>query len=320
MAMIKQTIVPHLWFNEEAQEASKFYTAIFPSSEVTHVTTLDDTPSGDCDVVSFGVWNEMYMAISAGPLFKFNPSISFMVNFDPLMFGSSSENERAAREKMDEVWNALSDGGSALMPIGKYPFSERYGWVQDKYGLSWQLILTDPKGDPRPSIMPSMMFVGENCGKAEEARNFYLSVFRNSKPGELVRYGPEQGPDREGTVMFSDFMLENRWFTAMDSAHEHSFSFNEALSFIVYCDHQDDIDYYWEKLSAVPEAEECGWLKDKYGVSWQIVPFAMDVMMQSGSRAQIARLTQALFQMKKINLVALQSAYDGGGDGAQERI
>jgi predicted 3-demethylubiquinone-9 3-methyltransferase (glyoxalase superfamily) len=104
-----------------------------------------------------------------------------MVNFDPLLFDPSPSREKDAGEKIDEVWEKLSDGGTVLMPIGQYPFSEWYGWIQDKYGLSWQLILTNAEGDARPPIVPFMLFVGENCGKAEEAIKFYLSVFRNSK-------------------------------------------------------------------------------------------------------------------------------------------
>lgn len=110
---------------------------------------------------------------------------------------------------LNEVWNKLSDGGTPLMPLGRYPFSEWYGWIQDKYGFTWQLMLTNPEGEPRPAIVPSLMFTGDNCGKAEEAREFYLSVFRNAKPGTIVKYGPGQEPDREGTVMFTDFMLED---------------------------------------------------------------------------------------------------------------
>jgi predicted 3-demethylubiquinone-9 3-methyltransferase (glyoxalase superfamily) len=155
----------------------------------------------------------------------------------------------------------------------------------------------------------SLMFVGKNCGKTEEAREFYLSVFRNSKPGALFRYGPGQEPEKEGTVMFADFMLEGQWFAAMDSAREHKFNFNEAISFIVYCDTQGEIDYYWEKLSAVPEAEQCGWLKDKYGVSWQIVPTAMDEMMSKGTPEQMRRVTEAFLTMKKFDLAELQKAY-----------
>src|SRR5687767_6218618 len=174
MTAIKQKIVPHLWHDKEAKEASAFYASIFPDSKVTNITTLHDTPSGDCDVVWFEIRGQKFMAISAGPLFKFNPSVSFMVNFDPLLFGSSPSREKDAREKLDAVWEKLSAGGTVLMPIDKYPFSERYGWIQDKYGLSWQLILTDPKGEPRPAIVPFTMFVGKNYGKAEEAIRFYL--------------------------------------------------------------------------------------------------------------------------------------------------
>jgi predicted 3-demethylubiquinone-9 3-methyltransferase (glyoxalase superfamily) len=126
----------------------------------------------------------------------------------------------------------------------------------------------------------------------------------------MFRYGGDQGPDKEGTIMFADFMLENQWFAAMDSAHEHAFTFNEAISFIVNCDSQEEIDHYWEKLSATPEAEQCGWLKDKYGLSWQIVPAVMDEMMRSGSPEQIARVTQAFLKMKKFDIAALQRAYD----------
>lgn len=306
-----QKITPHLWFDKEAKEATEFYASIIPDSKITNITTLHNTPSGDSDIVSFELWGQKFMAISAGPLFKLNPSVSFIVNFDPLLFDHSSLPQKAAREKIDRVWEQLSEGGTVLMPIDKYPFSERYGWLQDKYGLSWQLILTNPEGDPRPPIMPSLMFVGDNAGRAEKAINFYLSVFKNSKLGLVYRYGPNQEPDKEGTIMFADFMLENYWFAGMDSAHEHNFSFNEAVSFMVSCNTQKEIDYYWEKLSAVPEVEQCGWLKDKYGVSWQIVPKDMDEMMSNSTREQIDRVTQAFLPMKKLDIAELKKAYEG---------
>lgn len=306
-----QKITPHLWFDKEAKEAAEFYTSIFPDSKVTNITTLHNTPSGDSDIVSFELWGQNFMAISAGPFFKFNPAVSFMVNFDPLLFNQSSSPEKAAREKLDRVWEKLAEGGTALMPLDKYPFSERYGWIQDKYGLSWQLILTNPEGDPRPPLIPSLLFVGDKVGRAEEAINFYLSVFKNSKLGVAHHYGPNQAPDKEGTVMFADFMLENYWFVAMDSAHEHNFAFNEAISFMAACDTQKEIDDYWEKLSAVPEAEQCGWLKDKFGISWQIVPTAMDEMMSQGTPEQIDRLTQAFLPMQKLDIAKLNQAYEG---------
>jgi predicted 3-demethylubiquinone-9 3-methyltransferase (glyoxalase superfamily) len=304
-----QKITPHLWFDQEAKEAAEFYAAILPDSKITNIATLHhNTPPGDVDIVSFELWGQKFMAFSAGPMFKFTPAVSFMVNFDPLLFNGSAQE---AREKLDQVWARLSEGGIALMPIDKYPFSERYGWLQDKYGLSWQLILTNPEGDPRPPILPSLLFVGDVCGKAEEAINFYLSVFKNSKQGLIARYPKGMEPDREGTVMFADFMLENQWFAAMDSAHAHHFTFTEAVSFMVSCDTQKEIDAYWDKLSAVPAAEQCGWLKDKYGLSWQITPTAMNEMMSQGTPEQIDRLTQAFLPMKKLDIAQLNRAYKG---------
>lgn len=304
MATFQHKITPHLWFDKESKQAAEFYTSAFGNnSKITNITTLHDTPSGDTDIVSFELSSQPFMAISAGPLFQFNPSVSFMVNFDP----SRDEN---ARKNLDALWEKLSAGGTALMPLDQYPFSERYGWVADKYGLSWQLILSNPEGEERPFIVPSLMFTGNVCGKAEEAASFYLSVFKNTRQGTLFRYGKGQEPDQEGTIMFSDFMLEGQWFAAMDSAYQHNFEFNEAISFIVNCDTQDEIDHYWEKLSAVPEAEQCGWLKDRYGLSWQIVPTAMGEMMSRGTKEQVDRITQAFLPMKKLDIAQLKKAYE----------
>ncbi|MDF2791726.1 MAG: 3-demethylubiquinone-9 3-methyltransferase, partial [Neobacillus sp.] len=114
MLKTNQKIVPHLWYDKEAKEAAEFYASIFPESKITDVTTIHNTPSGDSDIVSFELWGQKFKAISAGPLFKINPSISFTVNFDP-------SREKDAREKIDEVWNKLSEGGTALMPLDQYP-------------------------------------------------------------------------------------------------------------------------------------------------------------------------------------------------------
>lgn len=298
------TISPHLWYDKDAKAAAELYTSAFPQSRITNVTTIHDTPSGDCDIVSFVLWGQQFNAISAGPEFKLNPSISFMVNFDP-------SQDKDAKARLDAAWSKLAEGGQVLMPLDKYPFSEHYGWVQDRYGLSWQLILTNPAGEVRPPILTSLLFVGEVCGKAEAATDFYLSIFKDSERGVLMRYPKGAEPDQEGTVMFSDFRLEDRWFTAMDSAHEHGFAFNEAISLMVHCDTQAEIDYYWSRLSAVPEAEQCGWLKDKFGVSWQITSTRMDTMMSTGTPEQIGRVTQAFLPMKKFDLAQLEAAYAG---------
>ncbi|MCC5905089.1 MAG: VOC family protein [Balneolaceae bacterium] len=300
-----QKIVPHLWFDTQAKEAAQFYVSAFgKNSKINSITTLHNTPSGDVDSVTFELLGHSFIAISAGPHFTLNPSISFMVNFDP-------SRDKQARENLDELWGKLSEGGAVLMPLEEYPFSKRYGWIKDKFGVTWQLILTDPEGEPRPDIVPSLLFTGDVCGKAEEATEFYLSVFKDTRRGELFRYPAGGEPDKEGTIMFTDVMLEGVWFAAMDSAQEHDFRFNEAISLAVNCNTQEEIDHYWDKLSAVPEAEQCGWIKDKYGVSWQIVPRVLGEMISKGTPKQVDRVTQAFLPMKKLEIAKLQKAYDG---------
>lgn len=300
-----QKITPHLWFDKEARQAAEFYCSLFPSSNITHTSTIRNvpTPTGDCDIVSFEIGGHPFMAINAGPLFKPNPSISFIVNFDP-----AREND--AKTRLDATWAKLSSGGKELMPLDKYPFSERYGWIQDKYGLSWQLILTNPAGEERALITPSLMFTGEVAGRAEEAIDFYLSVFKDGKRGMSARYPQGVPHEQEGTIMFADFYLMGTWLAAMDSAREHKFGFNEAISLLIPCQTQAEIDYYWERLSADRKAEQCGWLKDKFGISWQVWPAAMGEMMANGTPEQIDRVTQAFLPMKKFDIAKLQEAYD----------
>jgi predicted 3-demethylubiquinone-9 3-methyltransferase (glyoxalase superfamily) len=299
--------IPHLWFNREAKEAVGLYTSLLPNSKITSVTTLHGTPSGDCDIVSFELSGQPFMAISAGPLFKFNPSISFHIKC-------------RTKDEVDALWEKLSQAGNVRMPLGAYPFSERYGWVEDRYGLSWQVIFTGESGMTQ-RITPVLMFVGKVCGKAEEAVNFYTTVFKNAPVAKtetgntqaniLARYGKGEEPDREGTVRYASFTLLGQEFGAMDSAREHTFAFNEAISFIVRCETQKEIDYYWGRLSADPKAEQCGWLKDRFGLSWQIVPAILGEMMGSRDREKVARVTQAFLKMKKFDIDALQRAYEG---------
>lgn len=301
-----QKIVPHLWFDKEAKEAAAFYAEAFGrGSKVTKSFSIEGTPSGTADIVWFELLGFEFQAISAGPVFKPNPSISFMVNFDP-------SRDPEAQAHLDALWTKLSEGGKALMPLQEYPFSERYGWIQDKYGFSWQLILTKPEGEPRPDIIPSLLFVTASCEAAEKATDLYLSVFKDAKRGTVARYPAGMEPNKEGSIMFSDFTLEGQWFVAMDApAKMHAFAFNEAVSLIVDCKDQAEVDYYWEKLSAVPEAEQCGWIKDAYGVSWQIIPGWTNALFDGPDKEASARAVQAMLKMKKLDGDALQAAYDG---------
>ena len=298
-------ITPHLWFDKEAVQAAEFYCSTFPNSNVTDVSTLRNTPSGDTDIVTFELFGQTFQAISAGPLFRFTPAVSFFVQCE-------------TKDEVDAFWNKLH-AGNALMPLDSYPFSERYGWTEDRYGVSWQIgYIGDQEMTQR--ITPTLMFVGDVAGRAAEAVNFYTSVFPNSKVGDIFRYGAGEEPDEEGTVRYVGFSLDGQEFAAMDSAQDHKFGFNEAISFMVGCEDQSEIDYFWDKLSAVPESEQCGWLKDRFGLSWQIIPRLLDEYMARGSQEQIDRVTEAFLQMKKFDLADLQRAYEGtearvGGEG-----
>lgn len=298
-----QKIIPHLWFDTQAKEAAEFYVQAFGNgSKIVSSSVLKNTPSGDCDVMEFDLWGYSFMSISAGPYFTFNPSISFMLNFDP-------STDPQAKEHLDALWEKLSDGGQALMPLDTYPFSDHYGWIKDKYGVTWQLILTKPEGEPRPPIIPSLMFTGDMTGKTEEAIDYYVSIFKNSKRGMTAPYPEGAAPEKSAKIMFAEFMLEHQWFTAMDSGHMHKFGFNEAVSLLVQCEDQQEIDTLWSKLSSVPEAEQCGWCKDKYGVSWQINFAEMQTMMTKGTQEQTDAVTQAFLPMKKLDIATVTQAF-----------
>ena len=295
-----QKIVPHLWFDNQAREAAEFYVSAFGNgSKITGSTTLHDTPSGDVDSATFQLLGYSFMAISAGPMFTLNPSISFFVQIEPA-------------DEVDRLWNELIEGGQVMMPLDTYPWSERYGWLQDRYGLTWQISLGNKKDTGGQFITPALMYTGETYGRAEDAISHYTSIFRNSEIEGILRFGKDEAPDKEGNVKHAQFSIEGQTFMIMESAQDHVFNFNEAISLMVYCDTQEEIDYYWEKLKAGgdPDARQCGWLKDRYGVSWQIVPKVLDEMMTKGTREQVDRVTQTFLPMKKLDIAALQKAYD----------
>jgi predicted 3-demethylubiquinone-9 3-methyltransferase (glyoxalase superfamily) len=288
-------ITPHLWFDKEAKEAGRLYTSIFRDSKIKSTSTLHNTPSGSVDLLSIQLMGQEFRLISAGPLFKFTPAVSFLVACD-------------TKEEVNVLWKELSQGGSPLMELGEYPFSDRYGWTQDRYGLSWQLMFMGGR-EIQQRITPTLMFVGQQCGRAEEAINFYSSVFPNGKVGHILRYGANEAPEKEGNIKHGGVTLDGQDFAVMDSARAHKFTFNEAISFMVHCRTQEEIDSFWSKLSADPKAEQCGWLKDKFGLSWQIVPTVMDQMMNDKDEKKLARVTQAFLKMKKFDIAKLQEAY-----------
>ncbi len=299
-----QKITPNLWFDDQVEEAAQFYTSLFKDGEVGQVTRYDSAaakasgrPEGSAMTVAFQLAGQDFVALNGGPHFEFTPAVSFFVTF-------------GAEAEVDALWKGLSAGGGVLMPLQRYDWSEKYGWLNDKYGLSWQVAL-GTQGEEVQTITPFLMFVGEQHGRAEEALRFYTSVFGDSSITGIMRYGPKES-EPEGAVKHAHFSLQGQTFTVMDSALAHDFTFIEAISFIVNCVSQKEVDDFWNKLSAVPEAEQCGWLKDKFGVSWQIVPTALPELLSDPDPAKSQRVMQAMLEMKKIDIAALEQAYGQG--------
>ncbi|MBD0332686.1 MAG: VOC family protein [Chitinophagaceae bacterium] len=279
---MKNKIYPCLWFNGNAKEAATFYCSVFKDTNIEADTPL---------VVTLESAGQKFMLLNGGPEFTFNPSISFFVLCE-------------TEEEVDKAWNSLVAEGSVLMPLDKYEWSEKYGWVQDRFGISWQLSFGKMQ-DVGQKFTPTLMFTGPQHGRAEEAVHFYTSVFDNSAIIGILRYSKGDN-DVEGTVKHAQFKLDGNVFMVMDSSYPHAFHFNEAISFVVACETQEEIDYYWSKLTEGGSEGHCGWLKDKFGVSWQVVPTILERLMSEPVRRD--RVMQAFMQMKKFDIEQLQNA------------
>lgn len=199
----------------------------------------------------------------------------------------------------DILWEKLVEGGTVLMPFQAYDWSEKYGWLNDRYGVSWQIGVGDSGAQ---TIALSLLFVSEQCGKAEEAVSFYSSLFEDSSLTHMMKNSETANAD------YAQFTLAGQTFMAMDSDEKHDFGFTEAFSLLVNCETQAEVDALWDKLTEEGEESQCGWLKDKYGVSWQIVPTELGKLMSDPDQEKAARVTQALMQMKKIEVAALREA------------
>jgi predicted 3-demethylubiquinone-9 3-methyltransferase (glyoxalase superfamily) len=298
---ITQKITPNLWFDDQAEDAARFYTSLFKDSRVGEIARYDraaaevaNRPEGSAMLVTFQLAGQDFVALNGGPHFKFTPALSFFVTLEH-------------EAEVDALWEQLAAGGSVLMPMQAYDWSDKYGWLNDKYGLSWQVAL-GKRDEVGQTIVPSLLFVGTQHGKAEEALRFYTSVFDNSSITGIV-HDTTQGSKAEGTVRHAQFKLDGQTFIAMDSALDHGFTFTEATSFIISCETQGEVDYFWDKLSAHPEAEQCGWLKDRFGVSWQVVPTIVPRLLSDPDPAKAQRVMTAVMQMKKIDIATLERAY-----------
>lgn len=279
---MKNNIYPCLWFDNQGKEAADLYCSTFGKSGISEENQI---------VLTFQLNGQKFMGLNGGPMFTPNPSISFYVVCQ-------------TREEVDRAWNRLSDGGLELMPLGEYEWSDYYGWVQDKFRISWQLALGKME-DVGQKFTPFLMFTNNQKGKAEQAVRFYTSIFDGSSIEGILKYGAGENGN-EGMVKHAQFKLGSQVFMATDSSIPHDFGFNEGISLVVDCDDQRQIDYYWDKLTAGGEESMCGWLKDKFGVWWQIVPAILPKLL--GDPARAGRVTEAFLKMKKFDIETLIKA------------
>jgi len=280
---MKAQITPCLWFDNQAKEAAALYCSVFANAKITSESHI---------VTEIAIAGRKFTLLDGGPMYKPNPSISFYY---------VCENE----QELDRIWKAFSAKGMVMMPLDKYPWSEKYGWVADAYGVSWQLAL-GKLSDVGQKVTPFLTFTGKDYGRAEEAIEHYTNVFKNVKVDGILRYGANEKPDQEGKVKHAQFAINGNKFMVSESAAPHAFSFGEGVSFTVYCESQEEIDYFWDKLTESGEESMCGWLKDRFGVSWQIIPAVLGQIMSDPSKA--GKAAKAFLSMRKLNIEQIVQA------------
>ncbi len=296
---MNRPIVPCLWLDDQAEQAATFYTKTFPNGRVLFQSRYPETadnpsgkPRGSVLTVEIELAGQRFTLLNGGPMFTINPSISFFVNV-------------ATAAEVDRLFGVLAEGGQALMPLNAYPWSPRYAWVKDRFGVSWQLMTGAEMG---ATIVPCLMFAGANHGRASEAIAHYTAIFPRSKTDVIDRY--VAGEPVEG-VKHGRFVLDGQTMVAMDSGTTHGFGFDEGLSLQVMCENQAEIDRYWSALGAGGSPGPCGWLKDRFGVSWQVVPKDMAQVLTSPNTAARDRAFGAVMKMGKLDIAQIQAAFDG---------
>ncbi len=280
---MKEKITPCIWYNGQANEAATLYCSIFEDAKIT-----DQSPF----VTAINVSGQSITLLDGGPKYKPNASISFYYICEK-------------QEELDRIWKAFTQEGTVLMPLDKYPWGEQYGWVSDKFGVSWQIALGKIE-EVGQKITPCFLFTGKQYGRVEEAIDHYSSIFKTVKIDGILRYGANESPDQEGKVKHAQIALNGQKFMLMESAAAHNFTFSEGVSLTIHCENQEEIDHYWGKLTESGQESMCGWLKDKFGVSWQIIPVILSKIMSDPAKA--GKAAQAFMAMRKLNIEQIVQA------------
>lgn len=274
-----------LWFSKEAEVAMNYYTSIFSPSKKK---TVDYTNEGKVMSTDFELMQAKFVTLNGNSMSTFNPSINFFVCCE-------------SKEELDQLYANLVKDGEVMMPLDSYDWSDYYLWLNDKYGVSWQLMKDDLKNVGQ-KITPLFFFSGKQRGKAKEAMDFYLSIFSESKSEGAMFYSKEEGLP-ETYVKHAQAKLLGHTFMFMDSGVENDFPFNESVSIMIHTKDQAETDYYWEKLlQNGGEEMMCGWLKDQFGVCWQVIPDGFREILTQADEIKREKAMQAMMQMKKLDI------------------
>lgn len=279
--MSPQAIYPCLWFNNNAGEAAAFYCSVFQQSAILHNAPV---------AVSFELWGTRFLALNGGPAYAINPAVSYFVYC-------------GGEEEIQRLYDTLSEGGKIIMPLGKYDWSPRYAWVTDRFGVNWQLDVDDIRVAQK--IVPCLLFTNQKNGLVKAAISQYTKIFQPSMI-LLEAPFPTAAGMPEGSLLFAQFKLNGFVMNAMSSAEPVDFDFSPGSSLVIDCETQEEIDYFWEKLGEGGRYDQCGWLADRFGVSWQVVPAILPKLMSDPEKAP--GVMAAFLTMKKFDLAALLSA------------
>jgi len=268
----RRDITPCLWFDFNAEEAVAHYLAIFPDGRIESISRYGDGPhAGAVMTILFSLRGKRFLALNGGPHFHFSPAISLMV-------------KAGAKAEVDALAERLAEGGK----------TSRGGRLTDRFGVSWQVLPGEPDG-----VTPCLWF----DFNAEEAVAHYLAIFGDARIEHISRYG---AGEHAGAAMTVTFSLRGERFIALNGGPHYKFT--PAISLMVDCETQNEIDAYWERLSEGGSKGRCGWLTDVFGLSWQIVPSALDEIMRFGDVDRQRRVMKAVMTMDKLDIAEIQRA------------
>lgn len=284
-------IIPAFWCNGTMAEQARAYAALFPGATIDGQEPAAWAP--DAPGATLALDGCPVQLIDGGPMYAPTPAISLFV-------------QRADEAGVRALWDALAEGGAVLIPLEAWPWARLYGWVQDRWGVSWQVNL-GPVAEVGQAVLPYLTFVGAAAGKVRAALDLYARAFPDLTVDGIHDHDGS-GPDPAGTVMHAQVRLRGGTMMLSDSAHAHAWGFTPGTSLSVLCADQAQVDRLWDLFLDGGQPSRCGWLTDAFGLSWQIVPQVLHDIMTTGTRDQKARAVAAFLPMDRLDGPAIAVA------------